>query len=103
MHDHHRLRESTPDAFTAGIFTALDSLGVPWHESISPEVLNMEYYGNVSGLKIVSPLVFGMLEDGELSAESLAQLASVAVAIHGRNWDKEYATMEAEYNPIQMT
>ena len=100
MNDYHRLREVTPNAFTTGIFTALDSLSVPWHDSIDSTLLNMEYYGNVSGLKLVSPLVFGMLENGELSASDVEQLASVAVAINGRNWAKQYATMEAEYDPI---
>ena len=101
MGEHLTLEEVTPDFLTQGIFTALNSMAVPWHNSIDPVLLNLEYYTNVSGLKLISPLTKSRLVNGVLTPVYIDQLASVAVAIHGTNWAKQYATLSAEYNPIE--
>ena len=99
--EYKTLEEVTPDFITQGIFTALNSLSVPWHDTVDPILLNLEYYTNVSGLKLISPLTKSRLVDGVLNPVYTAQLANIAVAIHGTNWAKQYATLEAEYNPIE--
>ena len=45
---------------TAGIFQQMKNNGyiAPWDDSISPENMDVEYIGNVSGFKPISPLVF---------------------------------------------
>lgn len=85
---------------TDGIFTALDSLGVPWAGDINPELLNLEYYYNVSGEKIISPLVRKRVVDGIIPLFSVEELAQIALAINGGNWAREYATLTAQYDPI---
>ena len=96
--DIYRLYEVTPAA--GGIFTALQTLDVPWQESNISSMLDMEYYGNVSGEKIVSPLVRKKLSDGELSAADQLAIATSIFAIYGTNWAKEWATLSEIYDPI---
>lgn len=95
------LREVTPNRWTNGIFHALQALDVPWSDEDIADQLDILYYGNHSGRKLISPLVFDMLTDGELTPETMAQLAQVCVSLYGVNWAKEYATLSLEYNPIE--
>ena len=94
----YRLDDVTPA--TGGIFTALQTTDIPWKNSNIATVLDTEYYGNISGEKIVSPLVRKKLEDGELSAANQAVLASVIFSLFGVNWSKEWETLSQQYDPI---
>ena len=98
MNNYYRLDDVTPD--TGGIFTALQQLDVPWAEEDIATLLDTEYYGNVSGEKIVSPLVRKKLSDGELSAADQATIASVIFSLFGVNWSKDWATLSEQYDPI---
>lgn len=84
-----------------GIFKALSSLDVPWNDDIDDIPLDFEYYGNISGQKIISPLVRRLLGDNEkLTAENIASLSNVLFSMFGKNWSELYATLSYEYNPI---
>ena len=84
-----------------GIFSALDDLDVPWKTEDIADALDLEYYGNLSGDKFASPLVNKILTNGELTAEDVTLLANTIFALNSLNWSKEWATLSAEYNPIE--
>ncbi len=98
MNEYKRLYEVTPE--TGGIFSALQSFDVPWKSPDISTYLDMDYYGNYSGDKIVSPLVDKKLVSGVLTSEKQAELAAVLFNVFGTNWTKEWATMSEEYDPI---
>lgn len=96
------LSDVIPDYLTeGGIFKALTMMDVPWRPDISGEVLDIEYMGNISGSKRISPLINKMLGDNtELTAENVATIANVIYKLNIANWNKLYATLSLEYNPI---
>ena len=84
-----------------GIFKALSLLDVPWKNDIDDTALDLEYYGNISGQKFVSPLLCRLLGDNEkLTNENITTLASVLFSMFGRNWSELYETLSYEYDPI---
>lgn len=84
-----------------GIFSKLALLNVPWPTNISGK-LDMEYHGNISGRKPISPLVSSLLGDeDELTEAQKEELAGVIYALCGDIWEKEYATLSYEYDPIE--
>lgn len=84
-----------------GIFTALQALDVPWKDRGIASYLDTEYYGNVSGEKLISPLLSKILTSGVISSTDRALLATTLLAVNLPNWAKEYATLSAVYNPIE--
>ena len=95
----------TENALTTGIFTYLASKSVapPWGSSTELAAdLNAAYYGNYSGAKIISPLVDIILGDDEkLSVADMTKLSDQLMSLNLKNWQKEYATLTAEYDPIK--
>ena len=94
------------DFLTTGeaIFKALADnwTGIPWE--VSSAVLDLDYIGNHSGDKIISPLLSKMLEQDEastLSAARLEALANILVARYGEKWTRLYNIFSFEYDPIQ--
>lgn len=99
MNDYISLQSVTPD--DGGIFTSLNSLSVPWKNTVSPELIDLQYYGNVSGEKIISPLVYKQLNsDGKLTAAKQSLIASMIFSMLGTNWTKEWETLSMQYDPI---
>lgn len=96
-----RLKSVMPTAANSGIFSALSVLGVPWSQAVSAFMLDADYMGNVSGNKIVSPLVDTMLIGDRLNTVDVVSLASIVFALYGSKWNKLWATMQFEYNPIE--
>ena len=96
--NYYRLDEVTPA--TGGIFTALQQLDVPWADDNIETLLDTEYYGNISGDKIVSPLVRKKLSDGELSAADQATIANVIFTLFSVSWEKNWNTLSEQYDPI---
>ena len=84
-----------------GIFYALNSYNVPWKESISSLALDLEYYGNVSGGKTISPLLRRLLVNGVVTDTVASKLAQSLYSMNGLRWGKLWDTYELEYNPIQ--
>ena len=84
-----------------GIFAALQSFNVPWKDENIATSLDLEYFGNVSGDKFISPLIVKLMTGDELTTTERNILATSILAICGANWGKLWATLEFEYNPIE--
>ena len=84
-----------------GIFAKLQTLQVPWQEDNIAAYLDLEYYGNRSGDKTISPLIQKIKAGTTLTDTEIALLANTIAAINGANWGKLWATLELTYNPIQ--
>ena len=92
----------TPDPLTGGgIFSALQSLDPPWVEEDIALQLDLAYYGNYSGGKVVSPLIDRLLTADKLTSIDMTTLACVLMATNKERWSREWATRSAEYDPIQ--
>lgn len=97
-----RLNDVFPDWLTgAGIFATLQSFPVPWKDENISGALDIEYHGNVSGEKIISPLVEKIRSGDTLTNAEKTMLATSILAIYGVNWGKQWETLEFEYNPIE--
>ena len=96
-----KLNEIFSDWMTGGIFTALNALNVPWkNENISTE-LDLEYHGNRSGEKYISPLLQKLTNGEEITEAKKTQIATVIFTLFSKQWTKLYNTLFLEYNPIQ--
>lgn len=84
-----------------GIFGALQNFPVPWASPDIHVALDIDYHGGHSGRKIISPLVSAVMSGDILSESEKTMIATSAMAIYGTNWAKEYATLSAQYDPIQ--
>lgn len=105
MSKHKRLFDVTDQPFFNGIMSYINGYPMPWEDfdDIIPE-LDFEYYGNISGDKIVSPLIDKMLaqtETEKLNHEQMQTLANIIWLTNRINWQREWDTMEAEYEPIE--
>lgn len=97
-----RLNDVFNDWLTdGGIFTYLNGFDVPWKNDDIETELDLEYHGNISGEKIISPLVRRVCYGNELTAEEKTILARTIYAIHHTNWAKQWETMLFEYDPIE--
>lgn len=83
------------------LFDRLNLLDVPWKGDITSMPLNYEYIGNRSGEKYCAPLVTKLLLNGVLTTTSINTLCNILFALYNENWTKQYATLSAEYNPIE--
>ena len=102
MRDWKRLMKITPTGKTGnGIFTALQSMDVPWKNADMSTELDLDYYNNCSGSKIISPLLFSLTGGNETTETDLETLASLIFKIYGKRWIKLWDTMNFEYNPIE--
>ena len=96
------LNDIFPDGLTGeGIFYALNEYNVPWKTSISSVALDLEYYGNVSGGKTISPLLRRLLVDGVVPESALTRLANSLYSMNALRWSKLWNTYQLEYNPIE--
>lgn len=86
-----------------GIITKLQSYNPPWGELNINLDLDMYYYGNVSGNKIISPLVEKLLnsETGVLEDEDLSILARIVYNMYNKKWDRLWGVFQSEYNPTE--
>lgn len=73
----------------------------PWAEETDGKVLDLEYFGNRSGSKIVAPLLEKMLTEAGLSDEAKQNIVDLIWIRFGRNWTKLWETLTVEYNPIE--
>lgn len=85
-----------------GIFTALSRNDPPWGDVYDPPIiLDRAYHGMYSGDKIVSPLIRRIAAGETLTADEKNMLADICWAMFSVSWEKEWATLSAEYNPIE--
>ena len=96
------LSSVTENFMTDGIFTYLVN-STAWTAPFSNAIeLNLQYYGNISGDKPISPLVNKLLGDNEtLSVANMTSLANVLIAMYGKKWNKLWDTTQLDYNPIE--
>lgn len=99
-----QISEVFPDWLTGdGIFSTLyTQFELPWEDVIPAADLDLEYFGNHSGDKFVSPLVSKLLDsDGELSAANKIKLAKAIYSMNSINWTKLWEAVNEEYDPLQ--
>lgn len=72
----------------------------PWKDVISSVELNLEYFGNISGSKGISPLVSKMLTDGILEDSSRQALALLISSKFKVNWVRLWNAEIAVYDPV---
>ena len=97
-----RIKEVFPNWKSGAIFTALNSRGVPWANVFPALSIDLDYYGNFSGNKIISGLVENILpSDGALTAEEITILCDVIMGLYSLKWGKLWVTMQLDYNPIE--
>lgn len=96
-----KLNEVFTDYINNGIFTFLNSLDVPWKEKNISQQLNLQYHGNISGKKEVSPLVDSLIVENNLTENSKTMLAMSIFSIYSNKWNKLYRILSLEYEPIE--
>ena len=96
-----RLNDVFPLAITGqGIFDAMNTIQhLPF--PVSPLIMDIEYFGNVSGNKIVSPLIDRLVTDDEITPTQTTTLSNIIISMYYERWEKLYSTFELEYNPIE--
>ena len=95
-----KLTEAFPNWLVGeGIFSELSKLSVPW--STNSIDLDLEYFGNHSGDKIISPLVSKLLVNDKLTSDSVTRLASIIFSLNGDNWSRLYSALQEEYKALQ--
>ena len=86
-----------------GIFSFMNTISpVPWgeDESISNVALDIEYFGNISGGKIVSPIIDRIVTNETISNAEITKIANIIISMYYSKWIKLYNTLNLEYNPI---
>ena len=102
MNDVERLNDVFPNWLVGGgIFSTLQTFPVPWQNENISGALDIEYHGNISGEKIISPLVRKMKTGDVLTEGEKTLLATSILALYGVNWGKQWETLSYEYDPIE--
>ena len=100
-----RLNSVFPNGLTgSGIFTAINTIKpLPWanNENISNLSLDIDYFGNISGGKIVSPLIDRIVEGETISNSEIVKISNIIISMYYQKWGKLYDTLNFEYNPIE--
>lgn len=84
-----------------GIFSVLQDFPVPWKSENISQSLDLEYHGNISGDKIISPLIENIMTGNVLSISDKKMIAMAIVAINNANWTRQWETLSFNYNPIE--
>ena len=97
-----RLTDVFPDwIIGSGIFSELHKFDVPWKNKFESAPLDLAYFGNNSGDKIISPLVEKLLVNDELPEENLTKLAQSIYTLNIDNWSRLWSALQEEYDPLQ--
>lgn len=95
-----KLIELFPNWLTGGgIFVLFNN--PPWADDVESSALDVEYFGNRSGEKLIAPLLNKLMVDGQISDDNRQKLVNAIWARFGKNWTKLYNTLKEEYNPIE--
>lgn len=82
-----------------GIFVLMPN--APWINEVDNDILDIEYFGNRSGVKFIAPLVYKFLdENGEVTDNGRSALARLILAKYRRPWEQLWRTYQLEYNPL---
>lgn len=90
-----------PDWLLDGVFHQLDSFDVAWKDYADSDSLNLSYYGNRSGGKIISKMVERLLENGELTSQKKSLIAKMLYQKYGYAWNKAFTAMLTNYAPLE--
>ena len=98
----YKISDVFPDwSSISSLFNRLNRLAVPWAADVQTQSLDAEYFLNRSGEKYCSPLV-NKLSNGEtLTTANIDIICNVLVSLYGENWNREYAVLSFDYNPIE--
>ena len=101
----NKVNDAYPNGYYGdGIFTDLETHNVPWKNEDIATQLNIAYYAR-SGDKSCSPLINNRMRLQDdwpiLNTQSRAVIASTIFELYKIQWDKLYATLSLEYNPIE--
>ena len=85
-----------------GILAVLTTnFDVPWKGTVEGSDLDLDYYSNHSGNKIISNLVEILQDDeGVVSDANLLKIATIAYNKYGASWDRAFSAFSQEYNPL---
>lgn len=86
-----------------GIFSALNTYDVPWKNDINAALLDIEYHGNYSGSKNISPVIRRIMDADNTDGITNARKTTIANMIFSMNktrWERLWETLDADYNPI---
>lgn len=83
-----------------GIFELMSDM--PWGtDQTIPPILNMEYFGNHSGAKFISPIVMKLLsDDGTITTANRQKLANLIMNKFKIPWTRLWETYDVEYEPL---
>ena len=96
-----KLKNVFTDPLTTGIFSTLQALNVPWKNDYVSQDLDIAFASSY-GQRNISPLVSLLLDDtGKLTVDNQNRLGSLLVSLYNKNWEKEYAVLSAQYDPIE--
>lgn len=87
----------------SGIFTNFQNYDVPWKSLNIENDLNIIYYGNHSGDKIISPFVEKFMVNDKLGVDAQEKIARAIYFICGQNWSKLFDTLNQEYDLLDNT
>lgn len=88
-----------------GIFYGMT--GMPWNDvasGIDPLTMDIEYFGNRSGLKQSSPLVEKMTawpDDHEITSVEKTRLQAIIKQKFLRSWQRVYSALLIDYEPLE--
>ena len=100
MKEAKSLIEIYPNWLLNGIFKQLEAYDVPWKNYVNGDVLDLDYYGNRSGDKLISPLITKLLVDDVLSDDNQAKIAQLIYKKYGYEWKRAWEAFFEEYNPL---
>ena len=103
MKHYKRINEVFDAPLEDGIFNYLLEETLPFEPFVDKELLNADYHGNNSGLKIVSPLVEMILGENEtLTTANKQQLGKLILKKYKDNWTRIWNTyFETVYEPLE--
>ena len=97
-----KLIELFPKWLTGGgIFVLFNN--PPWADDVESSALDVEYFGNRSGEKLIAPLLNKLIDQDskQISDDNKQKLVKAIWARFGKNWVKLYNTLKEEYDPIE--
>ena len=86
---------------SSSLFNRLNILSVPWATDVQSQSLDIEYFLNRSGNKYCSPMVSKLCGGEILTTENIDIICNILVSLYGENWNREYAVLSFDYNPIE--
>lgn len=101
MRKQKKLIDVFTDPFNGGIFATLQKLNVPWKNEYIANELDLAFISNYGGRRI-SPLVDNCIdENGKLTESKQNLIGTTIFSLYNKMWEKEYATLSFEYDPIE--